>query len=156
MPLIQSKSKHAVGENIKKEQEAGRPHKQAIAIALEVQRRNKKKKMADGGEVAPEATDDQMPTTNPAPMVKAPAHPHNMHHLLHTHPMVHAIMKKMAEGGVVPEMPEDDEGMYNTNDEDDEDEEEIEDHLAMGGSVHTRPLVSSIMERLRAKHMGKK
>lgn len=39
MPLIKSASKKAVGHNIKKEMEAGRPRKQAIAIALETQRR---------------------------------------------------------------------------------------------------------------------
>jgi hypothetical protein len=46
MPLIKSKSKKAVGENIKREEEAGKPRKQAIAIALDVQRRagGKKKK----------------------------------------------------------------------------------------------------------------
>lgn len=43
MPLIQSGSKKAVGENIKKELAAGKPLKQAQAIALETQRRN------DGG-----------------------------------------------------------------------------------------------------------
>ena len=44
MPLIKSKSKKAVGENIKKEVKAGKPQRQAIAIALEIQRRAKKKK----------------------------------------------------------------------------------------------------------------
>jgi len=39
MPLIKSASKKAVGENIKKEMQAGAPRKQAIAIALSVQRR---------------------------------------------------------------------------------------------------------------------
>lgn len=39
MPLIKSKSDKAVGENIKREQAAGKPHKQAVAIALSVQRR---------------------------------------------------------------------------------------------------------------------
>ena len=39
MPLIHSSSKEAVGHNIKKEIEAGKPRKQAIAIALETQRR---------------------------------------------------------------------------------------------------------------------
>lgn len=48
MPLIKSKSGKAVGKNIKKEMDAGKPHKQAIAIALSVQR--KAKKMASGGE----------------------------------------------------------------------------------------------------------
>ena len=38
MPL-----KKAVSENIKTEMEAGKPQKQAVAIALEVQRRAKKK-----------------------------------------------------------------------------------------------------------------
>ncbi len=39
MPLVKSKSKKAVSENIKREMEAGKPQKQAIAIALDVQRR---------------------------------------------------------------------------------------------------------------------
>jgi hypothetical protein len=39
MPLIESASEPAVGENIKREMEAGRPRKQAIAIALNTQRR---------------------------------------------------------------------------------------------------------------------
>ena len=44
MPLVKSKSKKAVGTNIKREMQAGRPQKQAIAIALDVQRRAKKRK----------------------------------------------------------------------------------------------------------------
>lgn len=48
MPLIKSKSKKAVGENIKAEMKAGKPQSQAVAIALDVQRRSggetKKKK----------------------------------------------------------------------------------------------------------------
>lgn len=39
MPLVKSKSKKAVGENIKREEEAGKPKKQAIAIALNVARK---------------------------------------------------------------------------------------------------------------------
>jgi len=39
MPLIKSKSKKAVGVNIKREIEAGKPRDQAIAIALDTQRR---------------------------------------------------------------------------------------------------------------------
>lgn len=38
MPLIKSASKEAVGKNIKKEEEAGKPKKQAVAIALSEQR----------------------------------------------------------------------------------------------------------------------
>jgi len=39
MPLIKSASKKAVGPNIRTEMAAGRPRKQAIAIALSTQRR---------------------------------------------------------------------------------------------------------------------
>lgn len=48
MPLIKSASKEAVSENIRREQSAGKPHKQAVAIALDVARRARK---ADGGPV---------------------------------------------------------------------------------------------------------
>ncbi len=39
MPLVKSASRKAVGENIKREEADGKPRKQAIAIALDVQRR---------------------------------------------------------------------------------------------------------------------
>lgn len=39
MPLIKSKSKKAVGKNIETEEAHGKPHKQAVAIALDTQRR---------------------------------------------------------------------------------------------------------------------
>jgi len=39
MPLIKSSSKKAVGKNIEREIAAGKPRTQAIAIALDVQRR---------------------------------------------------------------------------------------------------------------------
>ena len=48
MPLIKSGSKHAISENIKREMHAGRPQKQAIAIAYAVKR---KAKHAHGGDV---------------------------------------------------------------------------------------------------------
>jgi hypothetical protein len=50
MPLIKSPSKDAVGPNIKAEEAAGKPRKQAIAIALDVQRR------AGGGSPPPKST----------------------------------------------------------------------------------------------------
>lgn len=43
MPLNRSSSKKAVSENIEKEMYAGKPQKQAIAIALSLQRAKKKK-----------------------------------------------------------------------------------------------------------------
>lgn len=48
MPLIKSASREAVGENIKREMAANKPRRQAIAIALDVQRRAK---MAAGGKI---------------------------------------------------------------------------------------------------------
>jgi hypothetical protein len=39
MPLNKSKSKKAVSENIQTEMAAGKPQKQAVAIALNTQRR---------------------------------------------------------------------------------------------------------------------
>lgn len=39
MPLLKSASKKAVGENIKREEAAGKKPKQAIAIALNVARK---------------------------------------------------------------------------------------------------------------------
>jgi len=44
MPLIKSASKKAVGENIKTEEAAGKPKKQALAIALSVQDKAKDRK----------------------------------------------------------------------------------------------------------------
>lgn len=39
MPLVKSASKKAVSENIRREVSSGVPQKQAVAIALDVQRR---------------------------------------------------------------------------------------------------------------------
>ena len=44
MPLIKSASPKAVGRNIKTEMAAGKPQKQAVAIALNTQRQAKKSK----------------------------------------------------------------------------------------------------------------
>jgi hypothetical protein len=44
MPLMKSGSKEAVGKNIKTEMKAGKPKKQALAIALNVERDSAKGK----------------------------------------------------------------------------------------------------------------
>lgn len=41
MPLIQSSSKKAFSKNVKKEMQAGKSKKQALAIAYSVKRKNK-------------------------------------------------------------------------------------------------------------------
>lgn len=51
MPLILGKSKEAFNKNVGKEMHAGKPQKQALAIAYNVMRKNRKK-MADGGSVS--------------------------------------------------------------------------------------------------------
>lgn len=40
MPLIKSRSKKAIGKNIETEVSAGKPQKQAVAIALNVARKS--------------------------------------------------------------------------------------------------------------------
>ena len=45
MPLWKSAKKEAVGENIKREEAAGKPKKQAVAIALNTQREAAKGKL---------------------------------------------------------------------------------------------------------------
>lgn len=55
MPLIQGKSNKSLKKNVETEMDSGKPQKQSLAIAFSVQRKNKKKKYAKGGEVtAPE------------------------------------------------------------------------------------------------------
>jgi hypothetical protein len=53
MPLIKSGGKEAVGKNISELKSSGRPHKQAVAIALDTQR--KAKGYNKGGAVEPSA-----------------------------------------------------------------------------------------------------
>jgi hypothetical protein len=43
MPLIKSKSDKAIEKNVKEELKSGKPQKQAVAIALNVQRQAQKK-----------------------------------------------------------------------------------------------------------------
>ena len=52
MPLREGKSQKVIPENIRTEMEAGRPQKQAIAIALSKAGKSKPQKKADGGMVS--------------------------------------------------------------------------------------------------------
>jgi hypothetical protein len=64
MPLNKSGSEESVGENIETEQNAGKPHKQAVAIALNTQREaNKDCSMSDdAGHEVPFGGKDPMKT----------------------------------------------------------------------------------------------
>jgi hypothetical protein len=44
MPLVKSKSKKAFSENVKREIDAGKPQRQAVAIAYSVKRKASEKK----------------------------------------------------------------------------------------------------------------
>jgi hypothetical protein len=57
MPLVQGSSRQAIAENIRREMGAHKPQRQAVAIALDVARRNR---YADGGR----ADYDTMPRPN--------------------------------------------------------------------------------------------
>lgn len=122
MPLIQSKSKKAMSENIEKEMDAGKPQKQSIAIAYNVQRKNKKK-MADGGNVEAESSvekgmksirDAFGPKPQPKPSPKQLAHGGEIHpsDLMsdeeRSESIADAIMhkRKMASGGEVVDLEE--------------------------------------------------
>jgi hypothetical protein len=48
MPLNKSKSKKAFSENVKTEMKAGKPQKQAVAIAYSVERAKSKKTKSKG------------------------------------------------------------------------------------------------------------
>lgn len=61
MPLIKSSSKKAFDHNIKAEMHAGKPQKQALAIAYDMKRKNRKK-MAKGGSIS--ASNEKRPMPN--------------------------------------------------------------------------------------------
>lgn len=44
MPLVKGYSKKSIGKNIKREKAAGKPQKQAVAIAMSTARKAKKKR----------------------------------------------------------------------------------------------------------------
>ena len=53
MPLVKTASRKAVSTNIRREMEAGKPQRQAVAIALDVQRRARRHRMPESASHAP-------------------------------------------------------------------------------------------------------
>ena len=81
MPLIEGKSKKSFVKNLKTEIDAGKPKKQALAIAYSIKRRNQK---AHGGMVQNEKL-----------------HPEHSHVSESTKRIERLMKKKMAMGGMV-------------------------------------------------------
>lgn len=59
MPLEEGKGKEAFSHNIKAEVDAGKPQKQALAIAYSMMKKARAKKMADGGIVKEEKMEQE-------------------------------------------------------------------------------------------------
>ena len=150
MPLIHSKSKQAVGQNIKREMQSGAPQKQAIAIALSVQRKAQHKAM--GGEIMSQSSPD-----------------HSAHELA-AEIFNHHKRKMLAQGGMVKEdidqvipnsggaedflsSENDDSHMLHNN------EEFLSDESHMGNEkkrpnipdTEPKPVIESILDRMRLK-----
>lgn len=104
MPLIKSKSDKAVGKNISAEETAGKPHNQAVAIALSIQGRAKKNKMNEGGM----ANEKEHPEHEPESAMK---------YASSVAKMIQAKRKKMSEGGLVEHEDE----LFLSGEQDDED-----------------------------------
>lgn len=159
MPLINSKSNKAIGKNIGREQDAGKPHDQAVAIAMEAQRRAKAKKMAKGGMINEKMDPEHEPQDPHAKhlMEQVMEHPEAEH-------IARAIMqKKMAMGGCYSEGGEVDDSLENDDlalhNEGDHDEGEEGPMLAEGGEIEEdnpimkkKRMLSGIMSQIRHKN----
>ncbi len=109
MPLIKSKSKKALSENIATEMDAGKPMDQSLAVAYSVKRKAKKK-MSLGGAVEGEQHSGSQHDRKPAqPMPKPddrrlPKNEYMDDHFAQGGSIADAIMqrrKMMAEGGMI-------------------------------------------------------
>lgn len=104
MPLIQNKSKKSFSKNVGELMHSGKPQKQSLAIAYNIMRKNRMKKMAEGGMVAP--PDQYMDEED---MGSADVDP--MSHGGMAHKIAHILMSKKgyAEGGMVEDEDSDSE-----------------------------------------------
>lgn len=95
MPLMKSKSKKAFEHNIKAEMDAGKPQKQALAIAYNV-KRHAAKKMAHGGIAGHPVDNTHL------------GEPHHKHNFMKSPSSIsQALMHKYAEGGMVEDAESD-------------------------------------------------
>lgn len=184
MPLIQGKSKQSFSKNVGTEMDAGKPQKQSLAIAYNIMRKNRAKKMAVGGIVENEdldpkhepeqanvkefySDDDDDDSEDGMAHGGMLMHPKSMAEMIH--------MKRMSKGGMYP-TPKDasyadggevDEPMDMSADDEDIDtqpDEVVEDNdfTANGpdaqpqdSSKKRRGLLIGIMNALHDDHYGK-
>lgn len=76
MPLFQGKSKKSFKKNVETEMDEGKPQKQSLAIAFNVQRKNKKKGYAKGG---PVSAQDEKRSSPDSESVSQPQPRHEAH-----------------------------------------------------------------------------
>lgn len=183
---MKSKSKAAFGHNVGAEMNAGKPQKQALAIAYSIKRKGRK--MAKGGVVPPqhEAKEQQEhdhPMEHPAEPIQkvspeataADKMPSAKKHDRENEEAVAKIMleNRLAKGGMVsdssevnaPESSEDDE--YAPNNDaflSDEGDGEYESHETFmdneegheEADQQKHDIVANILKSIRMKHMGRK
>ena len=113
MPLVKGKSEHSFKKNVETEMHAGKPQKQALAIAYAQKRKAQAKKMAEGGQI----TDNYQSSCDEHCVSPCMVHPQadaldqtEMYHekanasaMSEDESMVDRIMKqrKLSEGGMV-------------------------------------------------------
>lgn len=186
MPLIKNKSKAAFGHNVGAEMNAGKPQKQALAIAYSIKRKGRK--MAKGGQVPPqmeprEEQEHDHPMEHPAePMQRVSPEATDADKMKspmrHDHENEEAVAKimlenRLAKGGMVsdtsevnaPEDSEDD--TYAPNNDAflsaEGDGEYSSPHPQMDNEEgheeadqQKGDIVANILKSIRMRHMGRK
>lgn len=138
MPLMQGKSKKAVSKNIETEMEEGKPQKQSIAIALAVQRKNKKK-MALGGAVEGPNHSGKQHDREPGQPAKKP----NNIRL----PDSETMIDQWSAGSAPPRKPDDSRPPMDRY---------MADRFAHGGEVSDDDFAGSIADAIMARRERKK
>lgn len=160
MPLFGGKSKAAFSKNVETEMHAGKPQKQALAIAYAMKKR-KGKKMCDGGMMADggpvKDPQDDVPDPNPtaaADMQKGATSPGTKSLAEYWANLKSGLT--MAEGGEVPggEMPEADMGSEDFL-SDETQTPTLKEGYTDEEDDGEKSILAKILSGVRARHMGK-
>jgi hypothetical protein len=125
MPLVQGKSAKSFSTNVSTEMHAGKPQKQALAIAYATKRRAQKHKMARGGRVSP--TSDEEHESVP-----------NYTDFLETHPEMQGT-----------EAPQDVQDKIDSDNEDPHFVTSDDDYMAAKGGIMRPGMIDRIMKKRR-------